>query len=246
MEENMKVIINPNTERVRIEYQEPREYIFTGSQCDLTSTQAVIDLINKRGSAENTLIYYLDKPDKPTIQVILDDTIQDRDQDTAVYRFEESDLLKEWKAVFGESGIDQKNFIKFLKRRDASEFTQPALLQELLAIAQTLNIATVINFDSMYQNENNKEVSFKIKDADSSTYIPDTFRLQIPLYNESDLISEIEIELELVKPRDEGQKARFVLSCPRLPKDKKLAIQYEIDKIRKELPGYTLLAGSAR
>lgn len=245
MKDNIKVVVNPTTDRVRIEYQEPTEFIYKGAQYTLTSTQAVIDLIKKRGSIENTLIFYQDNPDSPKIQVVLDDMIQDRNKDIAVYNFEESDLLKEWKTIMDNQGIDQKAFIKFLKRRDGSEFVDPVMLQQLLAISQTLNIASVINFDSIYQNENNKEVSFKIKDADSSTIIPDIFTLQMPIYNESDLICEIEVEIELVKPREEGQKARFVLTCPRLPSYKKAAIRYEVDKMRTALEGYEFLAGRA-
>ncbi len=47
MNENMQVNINPNSDTVKILYQEPTEYIYKGSQCELTSTQAIIDLINK-------------------------------------------------------------------------------------------------------------------------------------------------------------------------------------------------------
>lgn len=241
---NVEILPTPGVEKVLLQYQEPTEYIYRGVHYSLRSTQAVIDLIKKRGSQENTLIFYVDA-DKPQVQVVLDDKVVDRDKDIADYRFAKSDVLKEWEEVLGNpQGIDQKGFIKFLKRRKLEEFENSTMLQQLLAISQQLNLATVINFDSVYENENNKEVSFKIKDVDTSTTIPETFLLDIPLLNESDLKCVIDIELELVKPREEGQKARFVLSCPMLPKFMKEAVRYEIGKIREALPGYELLAGT--
>lgn len=244
MEDNMKVVVTPQTDKVRIEYHEPTEYIYRGVDYKLNSTDAIIGLINKRGCAENTLIFYDVEGSDTGIQVVLDDTVQDRNKDTAAFKFIESDLMREWKELFNaRQGVGQKDLIKYLKRRDPSEFVEPMMLQELMAIAQTLNIATVINFDSMYQNESNKEIAFKIKDAETSTKVPDMFQIQIPLYNESDLIVVMEVEIEVVKPTQEGQKAAFIFTCPKLPVYCKHAMKYEVEKIKTALPEFTVLAG---
>ena len=141
MEDKIQVKLSPGQERVLIQYQEPKEYVKPGQHYQLKSTQAVIDLINKRGSAETTEIFYLDEPGNAQVEVILDDKILSREQqqfDRATYRFEYSGHLKEWSAYFGKY-VGQQDFIKYLKRCVPEEFP---MVDQLLTAIQQLKIAT--------------------------------------------------------------------------------------------------------
>ncbi len=64
------------------------------------------------------------------------------------------------------------------------------------------------------------------------------------MLNESDYVAELEIELEVGKPKEPGQKPGFKLTCPRLARHIKDAVIYEIDKLKAALPDYNIMAGS--
>jgi len=242
--DNRDIIIQPAGDRILIQTQELHdEYIKSGFHYNLNSTQALIDLIKVRGNKDNTFVFYLDKDDKPSIHVVLDDKVIKREQCTATYSFADSDLLKEWRQIWNAGLITQKNLITFLKRRDALvEFPEIDLLQSAV---KHISMATVINYDSILENDNNFSISFKIKDGESSTQFPTDFEINIPLLNESDKIMTINVELEIKKPTGEGPiAAGFILKCPLLHRYLKEAVSYEVSKLKAALPGYNILAGS--
>lgn len=240
-----KIVIQSANDRVLIQTQELHdEYIAPGFHYELKSTQAIIDLVKARGSQENTFVFYDDDESKPRIYVILDDTVEKRKQCTAGYNFEFSDLFTEWKGIMGHP-IGQKPFFDFLKRRDALvEFPEVQALQ--IAVKQ-LSLATIINYDAMIEDDNNYSVAFKIKDMEGSTKLPTDFEIHIPLLNESDKTSDINIELAITKPTGDGPiKADFLLTWPLLHRYIKEAVTHEINKVKEALAGYYILAGDPR
>jgi uncharacterized protein YfdQ (DUF2303 family) len=242
MTDNINMEVEPAEGTLFIKYQEPTEYIPRGANYRLRSTQAVIDLINKRGSVENTQIFYLDT-ESARVEVILDDTIMDREKDLATYAFEHSDLFKEWESVLG-GWIDQKEFIDFLKRRDSQDEFPDVV--SILASVQQLKMATEITGDYSYDDRNNYTFAYKVRDMEGTTRLPNSFIINIPLLNESDLIVELEMELEVGKPKEPGVKPGFKITCPKLPRYLKRAINYEIDDLKTALPDYNIMAGSIK
>ncbi|QNB46842.1 hypothetical protein BR63_11290 [Thermanaerosceptrum fracticalcis] len=252
--DNEKLIVNmaPGQEKATVHIIESQQKVkdeysfhYTGFNYVAGSAQAVIDLLKHltvdssgKPNPRNTIIFY----DEKQVQVIVDESVQDRPQDTIVYRFQESLELQEWKSAFNKP-ITQKAFIDFLKRRNPEEVPD---LDQLMAAVQTIRMATEISGDFIYQDNNNVTVAFKIKDAESATTFPSSFEIYIPIINESGKLDELEIELTVNKPRSEGEKLYFSLECPKLPLYWREAVRAEIETIRKELPGYLVVTGSPR
>lgn len=249
MNDDKKLVVNmaPGQEKAVVHLIESQQKVkdeynfhYTGFNYVAQSTQAIIDLIKHHTKDDplHTIIFY----DEKQVQVILDETVQDRPQDTIRYAFDESLQLKDWKKVFGKP-LSQKEFIDFLKRRPPDEVGDCEIL---LAAVQTIKMATEITGDFEYLNNNNVVVSFKIKDAASATEFPSTFDIFIPLVNESVYQDTLEIELTVNKPRNEGDKLSFQLECPKLPYYWQEAVKAEIQYIRNELPEYLVIAGSPK
>jgi hypothetical protein len=52
------------------------------------------------------------------------------------------------------------------------------------------------------------------------------------------------VQLDIIKPKDEGDKLSFKLSCPIMNRYIKDAIKAETDSIKSELTNYLLLSGT--
>ena len=234
--EEMKVVVNPSGEKVLIQTMELSEYINPGFQYTLQSIQSVIDLVKCRGTEELTFIFYTDKQ----IQVLLDDSKEKRQKDSAFYSFESSPLLKDWNAVIGNT-IDQKKFIEFLKKRD--NIIELPEAEALISALQTLKLATEVRWDGDYDDRNNYNFAIKVRDMEGNTRLPNMLTIHIPMINESDFVVDVDIELEVIKPQGEGQKPLFVLSCPKYDRYWKEAVKHEIKILKDALPNYYILAG---
>jgi hypothetical protein len=228
-----RVIIQPKGDTVTILHG--NIYQFMGTKYSLDSVDSVVKLVEQRGSKERTLIFYNDEQ----VQVILDDLITNRPQDTATYVFKHSDDLKEWEKIFGVL-LSQKQFVDFLRHRPEKEIAE---IESLLANVQCLKLATEIVGDYQYDDSNNITFMFKTKDAEGSAKLPSVLNVYLQLLNESNLVQCIEVELELRKPKSESEKPAFVLTCPKLDRYLKIAKEYEINKLKHALEGYVILAG---
>ncbi|MBO8158849.1 DUF2303 family protein [Thermosyntropha sp.] len=216
------------------------EYNFPGTNYRLDSTQAVIDLVLSKGKKDNTVIFY--DENIPEIQIILDDSIMDRPQDKAFYPFRYSDLFSEWAKLF-DTPVNQKQFIDFLKRRDVVECPEA---ETLLVTTQRLRLAQQIIGEYSYDDNNNITCMFKTKTGEDIAKLPSVFTIHVPIFNKSDNVMDIEVEMELTIPKTENEKPLFMLSCPKLPRYKKQAVAYEINVLQKRLPGFLIIPGALK
>lgn len=237
MSEDMKIVVNPTGDHVLVQTMELKEYINPGFHYILESIRSVIDLVKARGTADFSFLFYTDSQ----IQVVLDDRIEKRQKDTARYEFETSDLLDEWQRLF-DKGIDQKQFIEFLKKRDTEKELPET--ESLIASLQNLKMATEVRWDGDYDDRNNYNFAIKVKDMEGNTRLPNMLTACIPLINESALEIDVEIELEVFKPKGEGEKPMFRLTCPKFDRYWKQAVKHEIEVLKDALPGYHILAGT--
>lgn len=235
--ENLKINVYPENDKVLIQTMQLTEHIDKGFNYKLESLQSVIDLVRARGSKEKTFLFY----DVKQIQVILDDSKDKRQQDTALYEFTMSDTLWEWQGVVGKE-INQKQFIEFLKKRDPE--VELTITESLIGSLQTLKLATEIQWAGDYDDNNNYNFAIKVKDFEGNTRLPNAFIVHMPLINESELSMDIEMELEVIKPQGEGQKPLFIITCPKFNRYWKLAVKHEIETLKKALSHYHILAGT--
>lgn len=207
-----------------------------GTSYKLDSIESVADLIKAKGSKEHSVIFYNDR----VVGIVLDDSIMDKPKDRANYHFELSNELKAWKNLFGPV-IDQRSFVNFLKQRKPEEVKY---VEELMAKIQNLKIATEILGDYQYDDNNNFTVMFKTKDGEKNVTLPSSIYLSLPFLYGSNKAMDVEIEMELVKPRSENEKPGFKLTCLKYDQYLREAVEHEIKRLKEMLPGYLILAGA--
>lgn len=234
--ETDRIHIAPAGDRIEIWHGDlPPVHQFRGTDYWLDSTASVVQFVMTKGSIEHTVISYNDA----AIKVILDDTVVDRPQDVATYGFTPSQDLVDWKAVF-DRPLYQKEFVDFLKRRLPGEVRY---VESLIASVQKLKVNTQIVGDYQFDDNNNFTFMFKSQDGEGSVRLPSVVTVWITLLNESDHKASLDVELELRKPTSEKERPTFVLTCPKLPRYMKDAVQHEVKKLKEALPGYLILAG---
>lgn len=175
-------------------------------------------------------------------KVILDDKVLDRTQDRLRYDFKKSLQYKEWSKIL-ESGVafDQKNLLDFLRRREIGEIDAA---DAITAAIQNFKYVTNIAGDFTYDDNNNYTFGIKIGDAEGTVKLPQYLYADIEVYNESGFIQSMEIELEVRRPKAEGEKPMFVLTCPKLARYLKEALDNEISTVKGALEGYLIVAGN--
>ncbi len=127
-----------------------------------------------------------------------------------------------------------------LQRREAGEITA---VEELMAALQNFKFVTNIAGDFSFDDRNNYTFAIKIGEAEGTVKIPQMILVNMEIFNESDYIIPVEVEIEVVKPRSESEKVLFQLSCPKLPRYKQEAVAAEIAKLHMELDGYLIVTG---
>jgi len=200
------------------------------------STDSFIQLIKAKAHKGNAVIAYCDTG----IHAIMDDKVFDRDQDRLSYDFKYSQQYSEWESVLGGAAADQRSLIKFLKRREPGEVIDGELL---MAALQNFKFVTNITGDFTYDDNNNYTFGMKIGDAEGTVRLPQMIYVSIEVFNESGFFQDVEIELEVVKPKSEQEKLMFTMQCPKLDRYIRAAAEYEINKVKAELDGYLIVTG---
>lgn len=199
------------------------------------STQSFIDIIKRRGSEQSVIAY-----NEGGLQSILDDSLRERAVDKTYYDFKESLQYQEWKGIIDHE-VNQKYFIKFLQRREECEVRD---IEQLIYALQNFRFVTNLSGDFSQADNNNYTFMFKSKDGEGTVKIPQTIYANIEIYNESDFPQTMEIEIEVNKPKEAGQQPTFTLTCPKMQRYIKAAMDNEIHTLKKAFPDDFVVAGS--
>lgn len=211
---------------------------YQGFKYTADSTDSLVALVKSKANQPNCIVAYNEKG----FAVILDDKVTDRKQDRLVHEFKKSQQYQEWANVLEKGAVfDQKNLIDFLRRREEGEIES---IDQLMAAVQNFKYVTNIAGDFTYDDRNNYTFSVKIGDAEGTVRLPQIVLAYIEVFNESGFEQQMEIELEVHRPKNEGEKPGFLLSCPKLRRYMKEAVEFEINKVKKDLDGYLVVAGS--
>ncbi len=231
--------ITPASDALIVRHGEaPKIFVYDGFSHTADSTESVIALVRAKGVQPNTVIAYNEKG----IKVILDDTIRDRSQDRVTYNFKLSQQYEEWKSILTDGIVfDQKQFIKFLQRRQPGEIEN---IEQLIVSLQQFKYFINISNDYTYADDTNYTFAIKIGEAEGSIKLPQMIQANIEVYNESGFFQVMEIELEVYKPKSQDEKPMFSLSCPKLKRYLKSAVDYEIEHLKTELKDYLIVAGN--
>lgn len=239
-EKPFNITMPEGTKDINITYEEKqtkkinqwniRNYVFN-------SVQSFADFINAKCIEDKTIIVYNDE----YIKAVLDETVQDRPLEHAKYEYQRSLEFKAWGNIFGKRLL-QKDFIKFLKSREPNEIV--GNVENISMQFSKLNMITSIVGE--YCTSDNGDVTFAYKETtgkEGVASIPTSMKIQIPLLNESDYVQEMEIEIEITRPKSEDDKPMIILTCTREELYLKRAIAAEVEKLKNELAGYMVLSG---
>jgi len=217
----------------------PEIFQYQGFRYEAQSTDSLISLVKAKGSKAYSVIGYT----KKQVVVIVDDMIKDRPQDIIAYPYQYSQQYLEWSRILNGAKLTQKEFVDFLKRRELDEVYN---LDELLASIQKFRFVTNISGDFVYDDNNNYTFAIKVGDAEGTMRLPTSIAAVIEIFNESDFRQDINIELEIEKPKSQDDKLMFHLSCPTLQRYLDEAVEREIFKIKTQLDGYLIVAGDLK
>ncbi len=210
---------------------------YQGYRYTAESTESLITLVVSKGSVKNSIIAYTDGG----IQVILDDTIVDRNQDRLKYEYKYSQQFDEWSKILKNGAVfNQKSLIDFLRRREVGEIDGQ---DSLTAAVQQFKFVSNTSGDFTFDDRNNYTFAVKIQDAEGTVKLPQLLIANIEIFNESGFTQPVEIELEVQRPRDQEEKLLFSLTCPKLPRYLKAAVEHEVETLKTELNGYLIVAG---
>ncbi|MEN6414355.1 MAG: hypothetical protein ABFC84_16580 [Veillonellales bacterium] len=235
-EKTINVTPNGDTLIIR-EGRAPEVFRYDGFRYNANSTPALIELVKSKSVKPHCVVAY----NENGFQAILNDKVVDREQDRITYIFKKSQQYKEWKKILEDGSVfTQKQFLDFLRRREEGEINA---IDSLIANIQGFKYVTNISGDFTFDDRNNYTFAIKVGDSETTVKLPQYLVANIEIYNESGFTQEIELELEVEKPKAEGEKPLFALHCPKLPRYLQLAVDYEIDRVKKELDGYLIVAG---
>lgn len=239
MNNNEQINLTVNGEVLTVRHGEaPRIFQYTGFKYEAHSTDSLVALVKSKSVKENCVISY----DESGFKVILNDRVLDRQQDRISYGFKKSLQYNEWaKILEGAVIFDQKNLLDFFRRREPGEIEA---VDALVAAVQNFRYVTNIAGDFTYDDNNNYTFAVRIGDAEGTVKLPQYIYADIEVFNESGFIQYMEIELEVRRPKADSEKPTFVLSCPKLQRYLKEALENEIAKVKQELDGYLIVAGS--
>ena len=194
--------------------------------------------MKEKSVKENAVISY----DEEGMQAILDDKVIDRQKDSINYAFRISQQYKEWKGILNDRGsaFTQKGIVDFLKRREEGELEG---IENLLASLQNFKYVTNISGDAGYEDGNNYTFAIKVNDVEGSTTLPRVIFPEIEIFNESGFTQMMEVEIEIIKPKNSEEKLTFRLSCPKIDRYVKAAVDFEVERLKKELDGYLIITG---
>lgn len=237
--ENIQLHVADGTKEIVLREGQARKTYdnYKGFSYKADSTQSFIDVVKSRMNPNSgSIIAY----NEDGMQAIMDDTVRDREQDTAFYAYKKSIQFKEWEGILRGGVIDQKSFIKFLQRRDDGEVKD---LEILLYGLQNFKFVTNIEGDFSQANNNNYTFMYKTKDGEGTVDIPSVINASIEIFNESAFPQSMEIEIEVNKPREAGEKPTFTLQCPKLDRYIKEAMDWEVRKLKEAFSNDLVISG---
>jgi len=233
--------ITPKDDGVKIineSYHQHQVHDWNPKNYKLNSIKAIVDLVKTKGDKKNTVVLY----DEVGIDVILDETIQNKPLDHCVYRYCFSLQFADWNKVF-TIPFSQKQAVEFLRSRTPGEVED---IDSLIANIANIKVATTIvgdysdddegNIVAMYKEDNGKEGRLRI---------PKEINVTMPIFKETIRCNMI-FEVKLIKPRNQEEKPKIVFNCCRKDYYIQEAANVEIMKLKEGLEGYLILSGRAK
>ena len=209
----------------------PDIFQYEGFRYTADTLDSFAKLVSAKAVKENCVVFCNEKG----FHAILDDTVQDRKQDTVSYGFSLSVQAEEWKEVLSKGKVFD------IKRREENEIAD---IDRLLYAVSNFKYVTNVQGDFSFDDRNNYTFNIKLSDGEGTVRIPRVILANIEILHGSDFRQDIEIEVEVQRPKDPSERPCFLLSCPKYPRYYQTAIDWEYTQLQKRLQDYLIVQGS--
>jgi hypothetical protein len=239
METGVEIKVEPVAGQVILrEGTVPDIFQYKGFSYAAGTTKSFADLVLAKAKRESAVIFMNEKG----FRAILDDTVQDRPQDKVSYAFEWSVQAREWQGILQKSVLFNINDLSnFLKRRTDNEIRDIDMLKHAV---HNFRYVTKIDGDFSFEDRNNYAFNVKISEGETTVRVPRVITASIELFAKSEYFQDMEIEVEVSRPKDQSEKPGFLLSCPKFERYLERAKNYEADRLEGLLEDYLIVAGS--
>ena len=174
------------------------------------------------------------------MMAVIDHYQEERQQSRVNLSWAPSSEAKRWASVMGKQLI-QAQFVKFLERE--ARIGKAPIIENLLAQMKGLKINAQIIGDYSMDDRNNYTFMYKIGDLEGTSKIPALLQIEIPLLD-GGRKETVDIEIEFIRPNNATDKPMFWLTCPTWSDLLQQTIDFEVDKVRQALTGWTLIKGN--
>ena len=118
-----------------------------------------------------------------------------------------------------------------------------ANIDRLLHAVSNFKYVTNIQGDFSFDDRNNYTFNVKLSDGEGTVRIPKIIMANIEILQGSDFRQDIEIEVEVQRPKDPSEHPHFLLSCPKYPRYYQAAVEQECTLLPERLPNYLIVRG---
>lgn len=216
----------------------PEIFTYRGQRFLANSMNAFIDLAKKHMVVAGSPVAAYDEQ---RIIAVLNQSVHDRPLDMICYNYKFALDYRYLKGLLGKA-MTQKDLIDAVKRL-TSYFGWKTPADLLIARLKTLKLVTNIAGDFQVDDNNNYTFAIKVGDAEGTTQLPSELVLDMPIYNEQKEMFEVNLELEVVKPKNENERPLFVLRCPLVDILERDALLSEIKNAQEQLVEMLIVEG---
>lgn len=227
-----------NNEMILREGTAPDIFVFRGRKFIANSPNSFIELVKSRADKTKSVTAY----NEDGVRCILDDSEINIPFETITYRYQLSVQAKEWDSILTNGKtFEHKEMINFIKMRNKDEVDN---LELLLSSIKNFKYALNISGDYSIDDRNNYTVAISVGETEGTIKIPSLVEVEIELFEESDYKQIFEIEIEILRPRNENEKPKFLLSCPKFKRYEKNAKNHILKNIKDGLKEYLVVSGT--
>lgn len=207
---------------------------------ELHDTDSLIAFAKKYGTAEDSLIVV----DDDVVTLSLDELKERGDRELITLPFPRSDDFDAWNDLLERSNVNHKTLLDTVIRH-AHNLTDLKVLDAL----RTVRGSATVKFDSdLRESAESVGAMFTTTKGDELLQFPKAFAIKVPILDTDDdaedLWHTVSIRLHVVMPTQPGEGIRFLLVCPGWKSAQRARIGIELDKLRENLPDWTIVRGT--
>lgn len=203
----------------------------------VSDVDSLIAMARKYSNKDRGLVLVNDN----CVTLVLDELAVRGKRERVTLQWDYSREWREWSQVINaKDAIQHKPLFKFLTRRQ-SNMQQPELLAAMRSVKAT---ATIKADSNLRETGETVGIIFETQAGDDLIKFPKSFDICVPVFEGQDPCDPISVGVEIVMPSEPRQPVMFLLISDEWETTKRSYITSELDRLRAELDGWTVVRGS--